>query len=762
MSEKLHFKVSAGLKNIIGKELINDKFIAIFELVKNSYDAGADSVTIKFINIYEDDPQILIIDNGKGMSKEDIINKWLFVAYSEKKNATYRDNVRIRRNYAGAKGVGRFSCDRLGEKVELYSKTIKEKYINYVQINWSDFEETDDNEFQNILVKYDLILNNDIKEKGTIIKISCLREKWNRDELLKLKKSLTQLVNPEAGENYDMFNVFIDAQEEMEQDETLREKMSNQEENAKDNVYDKDIVNGKIVNHVFEVLNLKTTKIIVEISEDGKKIVTTLNDRGIQLFQIEEKNKYSIKNIKGTLYSLNRAAKINFTKIMGIESVNYGSVFIYKNGFRVYPYGEPEKDFMNLDRRKAQGYNRYLGTREICGRIDIFGDNTGFVETSSRNNGFISSFETNELEDFFYEYMLKPLEKYVVNIIHWGEEIIDNNSLASSMNMYGNLEAVLKKIKPYFKPELLIGAKYNNELSDIIERHTQKGNDQEIKELKKIVLLKNDVEIINQVDKVEKENKKLRNEVDLSRKSLETFIEKHEITKQQLANVQRQVNVLQSKGSISTDNAIDAMHIMKAYADTIDSNIEEIFEMIRADEPVETLKPVLHEIRQICSKIMNAYNLIVNTNYKADTGNLCEDIVKFTKIYIDKQWTPKNSLKIFVAGDERICLPFNPLEFSIIIDNIADNARKANATMLEIAFKEENQGVSICWKDNGYGLRENVAAEKVFEQGFTTTKGTGIGLYTVLNYVEKMQGKVSVDEKFKDGFMLRMRFANGY
>lgn len=105
--------------------------------------------------------------------------------------------------------------------------------------------------------------------------------------------------------------------------------------------------------------------------------------------------------------------------MMGIESVNYGSVFIYKNGFRVYPYGEPEKDFMNIDRRKAQGYNRYLGTREICGRIDIFGDNRGFVETS---------YETGELEDFFYEYLLKPLEKYVVNIIHWGEEVIDSES----------------------------------------------------------------------------------------------------------------------------------------------------------------------------------------------------------------------------------------------------------------------------------------------------------------------------------------------
>ena len=85
MSEKLHFKISAGLKNIIGKELINDKFIAIFELVKNSYDAGAKKVIIKFKNIYSDNSTISIIDDGDGMSKKDIIDKWLFVAYSEKK-----------------------------------------------------------------------------------------------------------------------------------------------------------------------------------------------------------------------------------------------------------------------------------------------------------------------------------------------------------------------------------------------------------------------------------------------------------------------------------------------------------------------------------------------------------------------------------------------------------------------------------------------------------------------------------------------------
>lgn len=746
MSEKLHFKVSAGLKNIIGKELINDKFIAIFELVKNSYDAGAKRVTIKFENIYDDNSQIFIIDDGKGMSKQEIIDKWLFVAYSEKKHSTYRDNIKIRRNYAGAKGVGRFSCDRLGESVELYSKTTQDELENCVKINWTEFEKTDSQEFQNIEVEYDTVKNGDIENSGTIIKVNHLREKWNREELIKLKKSLTQLVNPDANENYDLFDIILEVKEEIVTDEKLKEN----------HAFDKDIVNGKIVNHVFDILNLKTTKITAEISKDGKIIKTTLNDRGIQLFEIEEKNRYSIKNIKGTLYSLNRSAKINFTKTMGIESVNYGSVFIYKNGFRVYPYGEPEKDFMNIDRRKAQGYNRYLGTREITGRIDIFGDNKGFVETSSRNNGFISSYETGELEKFFYEYLLKPLEKYVVNIIHWGEEIIDNESLASTMNGYENLEAVLSKIKARFKPEALVNASYNKELSEIISQHTEKKEQTEIEQLKKIAREKEDQQLILQTNKVEKETKKLKKEADESRKVFEKEVEKHEATKKELEATQKQVGVLQSRADISSDNAVSAMHIMKAYADTIDSNIEEIMEMYREGEPIEEMVEIFHEIRQTCSKIMNAYNLVINTEYNADTGNKNMDIVKFTKTYVEKQWNHK--LNIVVEGESEMDMPFNPLEFSIIIDNIADNSKKANSNSLHIIYRKSEEKKYIIWRDDGYGLENGANAKKVFEQGFTTTKGTGIGLYTVDSYVKKMGGSVIVNGEYKDGFEVQMRF----
>ena len=131
--DNLQFKVSSALKDLVGKDLIRNENIAIFELVKNSYDAFATKVEITF-----EPERIIIADNGKGMSLEDLKEKWLFLAYSAKKDGSedfesdekqqsYRDQ--INRHYAGAKGVGRFSCDRLGANLIVITKRDRKSVV---------------------------------------------------------------------------------------------------------------------------------------------------------------------------------------------------------------------------------------------------------------------------------------------------------------------------------------------------------------------------------------------------------------------------------------------------------------------------------------------------------------------------------------------------------------------------------------------------------------------------------------------------------
>ncbi|MBC1442760.1 histidine kinase, partial [Listeria seeligeri] len=189
MEEILHFKVSSGLKDIIGRDLITNELVAIFELVKNSYDAHSKNVDI-IINSFEN--FIEIRDNGNGMNYKDIKDKWLFVAYSEKKD-------QIEETYAGSKGIGRFSCDRLGGKMILRSK--KEGEDNQLSINWGDFEKNSLQKFEELNVK---LLSNEsidteidtISPTGTTLRIEKLRDEWTPERVKKVISSLQRLINP--------------------------------------------------------------------------------------------------------------------------------------------------------------------------------------------------------------------------------------------------------------------------------------------------------------------------------------------------------------------------------------------------------------------------------------------------------------------------------------------------------------------------------------------------------------------------------------
>ncbi len=321
----LKFKISSALKDIIGKDLITDDYIAVFELVKNSFDAYASRVDIYFEDLYGDNPTIRIKDNGKGMDLDDLINKWLFVAYSAKKDGTedenfdYRDTIYQNRVFAGAKGIGRFSCDRIGKYLKL--ETTKKKKGSKTEViltDWSKFERDLKDEFVDISVKHETKKKRE--SHGTTLEITGLRSHWDRHMLLTLKASLAKLINPGRGKGEQQFKIYIHASEEKERD------------NVASNYYD--IVNGEVKNFIFEALELKTTQIISTISEDGELLLTKLKDGGSLIYSIEEKNPFSLLgDIELSLFYLNRSAKITFSKRMVIATRNYGNVFFYKNGF---------------------------------------------------------------------------------------------------------------------------------------------------------------------------------------------------------------------------------------------------------------------------------------------------------------------------------------------------------------------------------------------------------------------------------------------
>lgn len=430
--ENLHFKTNIQIKNIIGKDLINDDNIAILELVKNSFDANAKRVDISFCNLKSNDDKrekendsftsetsrLIIRDNGIGMDLKDIEDKWLNIAYSEKKNNSKQHD----RMMAGAKGVGRFSCDRLGQFLNLYTRKKGENCI-LLKIDWRKFEIDDqEKEIQSVDLEYKILNNSELEQKGfhffeqgVILEIIQLRSnwvkfengKWNVDKLSSLKKYLEKLINPNQAFEKNDFGIYLNADEFVT-------------ENSQKNLNDQFI--GKVESSIFQKLDFKTTSIECKSIDGENQIITTLKDKGKTVFWIKEYSDYypEIRNFKITIYFLNTYAKAFFTKQTGMRPVSYGSVFLFLNGFRIPPYGEEGDDWLKLEQRRSQGYARFISARDLVGQIEILDSNNAFQIVSSRE-GLVKNDNYENLtgrEGLFYK-VLRRLEKYVVDGLNW-------------------------------------------------------------------------------------------------------------------------------------------------------------------------------------------------------------------------------------------------------------------------------------------------------------------------------------------------------
>lgn len=125
---------------MMGEESVTDEATALLELVKNAYDADATDVQVHLSGLQNTEMlQIIIRDNGCGMSQEVIEKKWLSPAYSSKKRQKQeRKRTKLGRLPIGEKGVGRFAVQKLGSTLELITRSEEAPEI-VVQINWDEF-----------------------------------------------------------------------------------------------------------------------------------------------------------------------------------------------------------------------------------------------------------------------------------------------------------------------------------------------------------------------------------------------------------------------------------------------------------------------------------------------------------------------------------------------------------------------------------------------------------------------------------------------
>lgn len=768
MPNQLPFRISSNLKNIIGRELITDDYIAVFELVKNSFDAHSSEVRIIF-----DEDKLVIKDNGKGMDYNDLIDKWLFVAYSAKNEGVedkdeildemvdYRDRIQDKRFYAGAKGIGRFSCDKLGDELILYTRKAKKtaKFEKLI-VKWKEFEEDPKKEFINIKVEHETI--NAVDDYpgfiyGTILEIKSLSSPWNRDKILDLKHSLEKLINPLDlldEKNKNSFSIYIEAKNEVAKDK--EEKLQRKK------------INGLVRNFIFETLGLKTTEIITHIDKDGEFITTTLNDRGTSLYELKERNNTSLKNINIHLFYLNRAAKINFSKLMSIQVVQFGSIFLFRNGFRVYPFGEVGEDNFGIDRRKQQGFARYLGTRDLLGRIVIIDDVSKFKEASSRDGGLIQNESHNELKNVFFDKCLKRLESYVVDILWKTLEIRETDYWNADVSALDNPETKKDIMFLFLKianaTKDLTDFKYNTNFLNIIKQKVDDNLPKTIQSLTEIARKTKNPELEKEIDKLNKFYKKTESQKLVFEKAAKLADEARIQSEQKLEQTTSQNLFLKSLATRDFDQVVSILHTVGIYAHTIDNYVQRILKRIKMPGKINVVEisETLENINFANQKIRIFSKLATKTGFQNDIKEVNEDIVLFITDYIKEVESEYSNAGIslnVVTDNSHFDTTFSPINFMIIIDNLLSNARKQLPKNIDIIFSQiDNEKLEIRFKDDGNGLNKKIGDPSIiFEKGFTTTNGAGLGLFHVKQILNEIGGSIDIEPYSKKGIVFIIR-----
>lgn len=767
------FRANAGVKDIVGRGLIYNDNIALIELVKNSKDASSPSVSIFFNNFSNNNDlngsEIIIVDSGVGMTQKDIISKWLNIAYSEKKG-----KFSINRAFAGNKGVGRFSCDRLGKKLILYSKAIDSEYIK-LPIEWEEFENKgEDDEISKIMLRGEILnketFHSEIGdpeeefEHGTVLKIERLRSKWT---VQKLKGLITELekFSPSLDEDFEVY-IYSDI---VHSDPVLAEKL-----------------NKKVDNGILNKISFKTTYIQSEIDELGEFLTTTLFFQGKKIYHYIATNPYEhLKNIKIEIHHLDTISKSYFTRTIGVNANAYGSIFLFYNGFRISPYGNEKNDWLGLDQRKSQGTARYLGTRDIFGRIDVLDQHDSFSVITSReglahNAAFdnLVAYDHNEKttlvggkKDYgFVTIIIRQLEHFVVGGLDWNRlidklgkrKVISADDARKDPNRY-TLKTFSKKSINTVTERIL---KSNLDLTHFEIDHgvieeIAAINERKYQSFVSDFVQKTKSKSISDLSPSEKGS--VRKIVERERAKTEAALEELDLTEQEIEKTEKELTIEKEKNLylLSTRKALseDAeglLHTIKINSEEIRLGIDLLIDEIECNEfSSNDVIATLGNLKLYALRTLKMTELATRSNYTRDIEISSVDIVRYILEYIEvyKSTFGNDDLVFEVIGEEHSLIrSISVLNLSIVLDNLISNSNKWGAKRIRLKFSRTKEfRLTIDFIDNGKGLSGKFEGDPsvIFDLGVRDEPpedlgGSGIGLY----YSRKLLHEMDADIRY--------------
>lgn len=404
------FKPRARLLRLLGAELISDDVVAVTELVKNAHDADAAKVRISFSGVTGADGTIVIEDDGCGMDLETLIGKWMEPASSWKSLVPDRRTPGGRR-YLGEKGVGRFATDKLASRLEIISRRAGERTELHAAFDWDEFDH-DDRMLSDVTSRWEVCQATTIAGHGTVFRLSGLRSRWTERSFRRLSTRLARLRPPFGGGG--SMAIAIDSDEFPSYMEEGGTGFLDRAPYRIDARFDGD----QIIEFSFDHGRVSRQP----WSGQGELRCGPVNLR-IHAFDLETE-------------ALSRVGPRNETRAWLRE---WSGISVYRDGFRVWPYGEPHDDWLRLDQRRVNNPVVRLSNNQVVGFVEISGNGNPDLRDQTNREGLIHTPAFDDLKRLVH-FVLQVLEAERQSRRHpAGRAVAEESPMAPGQDAFSDL-----------------------------------------------------------------------------------------------------------------------------------------------------------------------------------------------------------------------------------------------------------------------------------------------------------------------------------